>query len=62
MVQALAAQGRRRSLLPFLLPFRGWWILQGRYEAGLADLGTFSFYSPDHVHSGAWFITTGYRL
>jgi len=40
----------------------GRWILQGRYEAGLADLGTFSFYSSDHVHSGAWFITTGYRL
>jgi len=37
----------------------GRWILQGRYELGLADLGT--IYLSDDVHSGAWFITTGYR-
>ena len=37
----------------------GRWILQGRYEAGLADLGTFS--STNAAHSGAWVIATAFR-
>ena len=37
----------------------GRWILQGRYEPGLADLG--SFYTSNQVHSGAWVLTTGFR-
>jgi Outer membrane protein beta-barrel domain len=37
----------------------GRWILQGRYEPGLADLG--SFYTSNQVHSNAWVLTTGFR-
>jgi len=37
----------------------GRWILHGRYEPGLADLG--SFYASDGVHSGAWVLATGFR-
>jgi hypothetical protein len=38
----------------------GRWILEGRYDLGLADLG--DFYSPGSVHSGAFAITMGYAI
>jgi hypothetical protein len=38
----------------------GSWILEGRYDLGLANLGDFQ--GSDHVHSGAFAITTGYSF
>lgn len=38
----------------------GRWILEGRYDLGLADLG--SFYSSGSVRSGAFAITLGYAI
>ena len=39
---------------------RGRWLLQGRYDAGFADLGTYT--GSSGVHSTAWVILTGYRF
>jgi hypothetical protein len=38
----------------------GRWILEGRYDLGLADLGDFDF--SGSVHSGAFAITMGYAI
>ena len=39
---------------------RGSWILQGRYDAGFADLGSNT--GAGAVHSSAWVILTGDRV
>ena len=38
----------------------GRWILEGRYDLGLSDLGAFD--ASSSVHSGAFVITTGYAF